>query len=55
MAQVTSRRRPRTEKTERQRDQRRVARERQQRADLHRRIDQPEVLPVREDEGRYRP
>jgi len=47
--------RPRTEKAERQRDQRRVARDRQAQQDLRRRTDQPDVLPVREEEGRYRP
>lgn len=46
---------PRTEKTERQQDQRRVARERQQRAELRRRIDRPELLPVRDEGGVYRP
>lgn len=45
----------RTAKTERQRDQRRVASERQAREDLRRRTDQPDVLPTREEEGRYRP
>lgn len=45
----------RSPKTERQRDQRRVARERQAQQDLRRRIEQPELLPVREEEGRYRP
>lgn len=53
MAQVTRPRR--TEKTERQRDQRRVARERQQREELRRRAEAPDVLPVREEEGLYRP
>lgn len=46
---------PRTEKTERQQDQRRKHRERQDRQDVRRRFDQPEVLPVREDVGLYRP
>lgn len=46
---------PRQGKADRQRDQRRVARERQAQQDLRRRIDQPEVLPTRDDEGRYRP
>lgn len=46
---------PRPDKTARQRDQRRVARERQTLQDLRRRADQPDVLPVRDDEGRYRP
>jgi len=48
--------RPRTPKTDRQRDQRRLARDRQAQQDLRRRIDQPaDLLPVREDEGRYTP
>ncbi len=46
---------PRPDKATRQRDQRRVASERQAREDLRRRTDQPEVLPQREEEGRYRP
>jgi hypothetical protein len=46
---------PRTEKTDRQRDQRRVARDRLAQQDLRRRLDQPDVLPVRDDDGRYRP
>lgn len=45
----------RTEKTERQRDQRRIAQERQQREELRRRAEAPDVLPVRDDEGVYRP
>lgn len=45
----------RTEKTERQRDQRRIAQERQQREELRRRAEAPDVLPVREEEGVYRP
>ena len=54
MAEVT-RRRPRTEKTERQRDQRQVSLLRQQRAELRRRAEAPDLLPVREEEGVYRP
>ena len=46
---------PRPDKAARRRDQRRVARERQALQDLRRRTDQPELLPVRDDEGRYRP
>lgn len=46
---------PRPDKAARQRDQRRVARERQTLQDLRRRADQPDVLPVRDDEVRYRP
>ena len=46
----------RPDKATRQRDQRRVARDRQARQDLRRRIDRPaDLLPVREEEGRYRP
>lgn len=55
MAQVSRPPRPRTEKAERQRDQRRVARDRQAQQDLRRRIEQPDLLPVREEEGVYRP
>lgn len=47
--------RPRPSKATRQRDQRRVARDRQAQQDLRRRADQPDVLPTREEEGRYRP
>lgn len=46
---------PRPDKATRQADQRRLARERQAREDLQRRTDQPELVPVRDDEGRYRP
>ena len=46
---------PRTDKATRQRDQRRVARDRQAQQDLRRRVDQPDVLPLREEEGAYRP
>lgn len=46
---------PRTEKTERQRDQRRIARERQERQDVRRRSEVPDLLPVRDDGGVYRP
>ena len=46
---------PRPSKAARQRDQRRIARDRQAQQDLRRRADQPDVLPVREEEGRYRP
>lgn len=49
MAEVKSK------KTERHRDQRQRAQERQQREELRRRLDRPELLPVREEEGRYRP
>lgn len=42
-------------KAERHRDQRQRHQERQQREDLRRRTDQPDLLPVREEEGRYRP
>ena len=45
----------RTAKTERQRDQRRLASERQAQQDVRRRAEVPEVLPTREEEGRYRP
>lgn len=44
-----------SKKTERHRDQRQRAQERQQREELRRRAEQPDVLPVREEEGRYRP
>lgn len=47
--------RPRTAKAARQRDQRQVARDRQAQQDLRRRAEQPDVLPVREEEGAYRP
>jgi hypothetical protein len=49
--------RPRTDKTTRQRSQRQVQADRLARPDLQRRADQPDVLPVRDDddEGRYRP
>lgn len=47
--------RPRTERTERQQDQRRVHRERQARQEMRRRVDAADLLPVREDEARYRP
>ena len=47
--------RPRTPKTERQRDQRRLARDRQAQQDVRRRAEMPEVLPVREEGGLYRP
>ena len=46
---------PRPSKAARQRDQRRVARDRQTLQDLRRRADQLDVLPVREEEGVYRP
>lgn len=46
---------PRTEKTERQRDQRKLARDRSSARELRRRTDQPDVLPRRGDEGRYVP
>lgn len=46
---------PRTEKTARLQDQRKVARERQAAQELRRRIDQPELLPVRDEGGVYRP
>lgn len=47
---------PRTEKDVRQRDQRRVARDRQAQQDLRRRLDQADVLPQRDDDdGPYRP
>ena len=46
---------PRTEKTERQRDQRRIARERLERQEVRRRAEVPDLLPVREDGGLYRP
>lgn len=46
---------PRTEKTERQQDQRRKYRERQERQDVRRRADAPDLLPVRDDGGVYRP
>ena len=58
MAQVTHGQpapRQRPSKAARQRDQRRVARDRQTLQDLRRRADQPDVLPVREEEGAYRP
>ncbi len=45
----------RPSKATRQRDQRRVARDRQTLQDLRRRADQLDVLPVRDDEGVYRP
>jgi hypothetical protein len=46
---------PRPDKATRQRDQRRVARDRQTLQDLRRRADQLDVLPTREEEGAYRP
>lgn len=46
---------PRPDKAARQRDQRRVARDRQTLQDLRRRADQLDVLPVREEGGVYRP
>lgn len=46
---------PRTEKTERQQDQRRVHRERLAREELRRRAEQPDLLPARDDGARYRP
>ena len=46
---------PRPSKAARQRDQRRIARDRQAQQDLRRRFDQPDLLPSREEEGRYRP
>jgi hypothetical protein len=46
---------PRPDKAARQRDQRRVARDRQTLQDLRRRADQLDVLPTREEEGAYRP
>jgi len=54
-----ARRKPRTQEgqtaADRQRDQRRVARDRQAQQDLRRRLDQPDVLPQRDDDGPYRP
>jgi hypothetical protein len=47
--------RQRPSKATRQRDQRRVARDRQTLQDLRRRADQLDVLPTREEEGAYRP
>lgn len=55
MAEINRPPRPRTPKAARQRDQRRVARDRQAQQDLRRRIDQPDLLPVRDDGGLYRP
>jgi len=47
---------PRTEKIERQRDQRRTYRDRLVNDEVRRRFEQPDVLPVRDDEGSgYRP
>jgi hypothetical protein len=46
---------PRSDKTDRQRDQRRVARDRQAQQDLRRRLDQPDTLQQRDDDGPYRP
>lgn len=45
----------RSPKAVRQQDQRRVNRERQAREELRRRLDQPDELPAREEEGVYRP
>ena len=50
-----AKRQPRPPKAARQQDQRRLARERQALQDLRRRLDRPDVVPVREEEGRYRP
>jgi len=47
-------RKPRTIKTERQREQRRTARERQDAADRRQRYEL-ENYPVRDDQPRYRP
>lgn len=55
VAEVTPAKPRRTEKTERQRDQRQLARDRSSAEELRRRTEQPDVLPVREDEGRYVP
>ena len=46
---------PRPPKAVRQQDQRRVNRERLAREELRRRVDRPDLVPVREEEGRYRP
>jgi hypothetical protein len=46
---------PRPDKATRRADQRRIARDRQAQQDLRRRAEAPEVLPVREDGGLYRP
>ena len=50
-----AKRQPRPPKAARQQDQRRLARDRQARQDLRRRAEAPDVLPVREEEGVYRP
>ena len=50
-----AKRKPRPPKSERQQDQRRLARERQFQQDLRRRLDVPDVVPVRQEEGIYKP
>lgn len=47
--------RPRTEKTERQRDQRRVRADRLAAEELRRRIEQADPVPERQEDGVYRP
>ena len=44
-----------TPKTERQRDQRQRSRDRQAAQELRRRLDRQDLVPVREEEGVYRP
>lgn len=46
---------PRTLKTQRQQDQRRVHRERQALAELRQRVERPGDVPLRDDGARYRP
>ena len=46
---------PRTEKTERQQDQRRLRRARVEVQQMRRRLEAPDLLPVRDDGDRYRP
>ena len=51
---TTAKRRPPTGKTERQRDQRRTARERQDAEGLRQRYERADY-PTRDDQPRYRP
>ena len=46
---------PRTLKTQRQQDQRRVQQARQALAELRQRVERPGDVPVRDDGARYRP
>lgn len=56
MTPTSEQRQPRPPKAARQQDQRRLARDRQARQDLRRRLDQADVLPQRDDDdGPYKP